>query len=533
MVERSSRSRPTTFKTKLPRCFSLERQERREAWVSAASRLCVQKLGAKRRRRQSRIAELLSVSPSFICFIETGRCTPSSHLLSKIVSVTGDDFVDLASLCQRSKRIGSAESKNSLGEINHTDSKLLKTDDECWALANRLKQWRADNGFSRRLVANVVGMTPSHVGAFEAFNCRPSLLLFNKISAIVGLSPSDSKRLKESLFKQSCSMGKTDTAVISRREHNLKQPLVHVTNEQWDSLRVHLKSWRKQNGIRQFQIAQMLGVSSGHISNVETGKHRPSNVLYEKILAMFGSSMIESAKSCASKTHPQTIHRPKHVFRIGLPSKQASSATVQVEKVVRKKVRGGDQVRQLRRLNGLTQKRLSELLGVGRLYVSQIENGVRALSYNTAKKIVDLSASGQLRLPENRLFEIFVEDKEGLGVSVVGHDQRPYRDFGEKVQSIRRQSGKAVGEFANDLGISVFALQLIEDGWSDASVEVLVRLRDVFAADVNWLLGSEGSEAKISNTLVDGKAKKNPREKKENGRAIPGRPVIQFDEGNA
>lgn len=150
--------------------FFWGRQERREAWVSAASRLCVQKLGAKRRRRQSRIAELLSVSPSFICFIETGRCTPSSHLLSKIVSVTGDDFVDLASLCQRSKRIGSAESKNSLGEINHTDSKLLKTDDECWALANRLKQWRADNGFSRRLVANVVGMTPSQVGAFEAFN---------------------------------------------------------------------------------------------------------------------------------------------------------------------------------------------------------------------------------------------------------------------------------------------------------------------------------------------------------------------------
>lgn len=79
----------------------------------------------------------------------------------------------------------------------------------------------------------------------------------------------------------------------------------------------------------------------------------------------------------------------------------------------------------------------------------------------------------------------------------------------------------------------MFALQLIEDGWSDASGEVLIRLRDVFAADVNWLLGSEGSEAKISNTLVDGKAKKNPREKKENGRAIPRRPAIQFDEGNA
>ena len=483
---------------------------------------------------QSRLAEMLSVSPSFISFIETGRCTPSSRLLSKIVSVAGDDFVDLASLCQKSKRIGSAESKNSLGEISHADSKLLKTDDECWALASRLKRWRADNSFSRRLVANVVGMTPSHVGAFEAFNCRPSLLLFNKISAIVGLSPSDSKRLKESLFKQSCSTGKTDAAVISNREHNLKQPPVHVTNEQWDSLRVHLKNWRKQNGIRQFQVAQMLGVSSGHISNVETGKHRPSNVLYEKILAMFGSSMIEPAKSCTSKTHPQTIHRPRHVFRIGLPNKPASSATVQIEKEVKKKVLGGDQVRQLRRLNGLTQKRLSELLGVGRLYVSQIENGVRALSYNTAKKIVDLSASGQLRLPENRLLEIFVEDKEGLGVGVVGHDdQRPYRDFGERVQSIRRQSGKAVGEFANDLGISVFALQLIEDGWSDASGEVLVRLRDVFRADVNWLLGSEESEGKITELAVNSNAKKTNHPIRKGKRVKSNNSGIQLEEGDA
>ena len=38
LVERSSRSRPTTFKTKLPRCFSLGRQERRESGVAKRSR---------------------------------------------------------------------------------------------------------------------------------------------------------------------------------------------------------------------------------------------------------------------------------------------------------------------------------------------------------------------------------------------------------------------------------------------------------------------------------------------------------------
>ena len=47
LVERSSRSRPTTFKTKLPRCFFGGAKKGAKAWVSAASRLCVQSLARR------------------------------------------------------------------------------------------------------------------------------------------------------------------------------------------------------------------------------------------------------------------------------------------------------------------------------------------------------------------------------------------------------------------------------------------------------------------------------------------------------
>ena len=422
MVERSSRSRPTTFKTKLPRCFSLGRQERRESMDRHHElALRLKKWRKENGITQTRLAELLGISRSYVCFIETGRCHPSARLIPVITSILESER------CSGSKR-------------------------------QELDGFTAEG---------------------RKKNTKPS-------SAAV-------------------------VAVLGDR--CLKQSQVQVTDEQWRDLRGRLKNWCEQNSAKQFQMAQILGISSGHISHIATGKDRPSRALFEKILAMLDSSNIKSAKSCTCKTHSQTVRRPRHAIRIGLA---AATQAIQFENEDKKNFWGGDQVRQLRRLNGLTQKGLAELLGVGRLYVSKIENGVRALSYNTAKKIVELSESGAIRLPGNQLFEIFVDEKEDGGLQGAGRDTKhPFRAFGEKVRSVRSSSGKTVGEFAQDLQISVFALRLIEEGWNDASGEVLLRLWDVFGADVNWLLGIEGSDPTVSSD----KTSKDSRSQLEKGNA--------------
>ena len=386
-------------------------------------------------------------------------------------------------------------------------------------LALRLKKWRKENGITQTRLAELLGISRSYVCFIETGRCNPSARLIPVITSILesDLRCSGSKRQEldgftaEGRKKNTKSSSAAVVAVLGDR--CLKQSQVQVTDEQWRDLRGRLKNWCEQNSAKQFQMAQILGISSGHISHIATGKDRPSRALFEKILAMLDSSSIKSAKSCTCKTHSQTVHRPRHAIRIGLA---AATQAVQFENEDKKNFWGGDQVRQLRRLNGLTQKGLAELLGVGRLYVSKIENGVRALSYNTAKKIVELSTKGVIRLPENRLFEIFVEDNKDRGLPVEGREIRhPYRAFGEKVRSVRSSSGKTVGEFAQDLQISVFALRLIEEGWNDASGEVLLRLWDVFGADVNWLLGIEGSEPTVSSD----KTSKDSRSQLEKGNA--------------
>lgn len=236
--------------------------------------------------------------------------------------------------------------------------------------------------------------------------------------------------------------------------------------------------------------------------------------------------MLDSSKIESTKSHPHKDFQAERRQRQDrIVSKTAFQTKVQTENGAKKIFWGGDFVKQVRRLNGLTQKRLAELLGVGRLYVSKIEIGVRNLSYNTAQKIVELSTKGLIRLPENRLFKIFVEDNKDWGLPVGGREIRhPYRAFGEKVRLVRSWSGKTADEFAQDLQISAFELRMIEEGWNDISGEVLVRLRDVFGVEVNWLLGIEGSKPKKldpkSSTVVSSdKTSKDSRSQFEKGNA--------------
>jgi len=44
-----------------------------------------------------------------------------------------------------------------------------------------------------------------------------------------------------------------------------------------------IKEWRKVNGVRQYQLAETLGISTVYLSMIETGKRRPSKSLAKLI----------------------------------------------------------------------------------------------------------------------------------------------------------------------------------------------------------------------------------------------------------
>lgn len=64
-----------------------------------------------------------------------------------------------------------------------------------------------------------------------------------------------------------------------------------------------IKRMRKENGLTQERLAEMLNISTEHLSRIETGSYRPSLSLIEKIsdifkieeqVIMFGSGLNES-----------------------------------------------------------------------------------------------------------------------------------------------------------------------------------------------------------------------------------------------
>lgn len=65
----------------------------------------------------------------------------------------------------------------------------------------------------------------------------------------------------------------------------------------------------------------------------------------------------------------------------------------------------GKRLRKIRRHNDLTQERLAELLGISVEFVSNMERGVNAPSFETIEKIAQA-----FDLPVNELFT-FEEDK--------------------------------------------------------------------------------------------------------------------------
>ena len=65
----------------------------------------------------------------------------------------------------------------------------------------------------------------------------------------------------------------------------------------------------------------------------------------------------------------------------------------------------GKRLRKIRRHKDLTQERLAELLGVSVEFISNMERGINAPSFETIEKIAEV-----FNLPFNELFN-FVEEK--------------------------------------------------------------------------------------------------------------------------
>lgn len=110
-----------------------------------------------------------------------------------------------------------------------------------------------------------------------------------------------------------------------------------------------IKKLRKNSGLTQGRLAELLGISRTYLNLIENGVRNPSEELLRKIDSFLGS--------CDADVNPEEAESPE------------------------------GSIRERREYDGLTQGQLAELLGMDRSYLNLIENGARKPSEELAQKI--------------------------------------------------------------------------------------------------------------------------------------------------
>ena len=110
-----------------------------------------------------------------------------------------------------------------------------------------------------------------------------------------------------------------------------------------------IRERRKNSGLTQEQLAELLGISRGHLNYIEKGTRKPTEELLQKLDSFLGSyeadAIVEEAE---------------------LPESG---------------------IRERREYDGLTQEQLAELVGISREHLNKIEQGMRKPSEELAQRI--------------------------------------------------------------------------------------------------------------------------------------------------
>ena len=93
----------------------------------------------------------------------------------------------------------------------------------------------------------------------------------------------------------------------------------------------------------------------------------------------------------------------------------------------------GARIRAARGIKGLTQERLSEAAGISVSYISEIENGHRALSIDVMERIADV-----LDVPLEWLLKSDVEKNEQLAHLLRGCNQMEQQILLESIASLKQ-----------------------------------------------------------------------------------------------
>lgn len=173
----------------------------------------------------------------------------------------------------------------------------------------------------------------------------------------------------------------------------------------------NLKKLRKESGLKQQDLAEKLSISRSTVAKWETGKNQPDNETLLKLSSIFNTSIDYILNNdCFS---PPTSFEKR--------------------------------LKELRKSQGLTMKKLGELIGVAESTVSLYENGKRHPDYYILKFLAEyFNVSTDYLLGNN------IDDTN--------------TSLGSKLKNRRKELGLTMLEVANKVGVSEATVSRWESG---------------------------------------------------------------------
>ena len=196
-----------------------------------------------KRLTQTKLAQIVGAEQSHISRIETGKFQPSLNLLEKICQALNLSYEEML-------------------EVGN-----YKEEEESSKLGVRIRQARKAKRLTQKKLAQIVGVTRVNISAIEKGKHQPSMGLLEKICYVLGLSYEE--MLEVDNYKE---------------------------EEESSKLGVRIRRARRSKRLTQTELAQLVAISTGGISKIETGKYQPSKEMLEKICYILGLSYEEMLK---------------------------------------------------------------------------------------------------------------------------------------------------------------------------------------------------------------------------------------------
>lgn len=160
----------------------------------------------------------------------------------------------------------------------------------------------------------------------------------------------------------------------------------------------------------------------------------------------------------------------------------------------------GDKIKELRKVNKVTQQQLADAIGFSRSAVGMLESNKNGASPDKLKELADffgvtvdylLTDDNSIK---NKEHELISKNADIINFSK-GEIILDKKMLGDRVKELRIRRNLTQKQLADDLNLSQSTIGMIESGKRDASNELLIKIANYFNCSTDYLLNIKDNKS--------------------------------------